>query len=128
MRVLLDTHTFIWFVESNPRISAKAVKLIEDKHTEALLSLASIWEMAIKISTGKLQFSQPLDLFVPRQMQLNGIARLAIAPDHAYAVARLPFHHRDPFDRLLAAQSLVENIPLISADPLFDPYGVNRIW
>ena len=84
--------------------------------------------MAIKVSTGKLQFSQPLDLFVPQQMQLNGIARLAIAPAHAFLVAKLPFHHRDPFDRLLIAQSLVENIPLISADPLFDSYGVNRIW
>jgi PIN domain nuclease of toxin-antitoxin system len=90
--------------------------------------MASIWEMAIKVSLGKLQTSQPFELFLPSQLITNNFSVLDIAISHALRVASLPFHHRDPFDRLLIAQSLVENWPIIGTDSQFDAYGVTRIW
>jgi PIN domain nuclease of toxin-antitoxin system len=84
--------------------------------------------MAIKLSLGKLRLAQPFDLLIPQQMQLNGIEPLGIEMDHVATVAKLPFHHRDPFDRLLIAQAMVEQIPIVSADTAFDAYGVRRLW
>ena len=84
--------------------------------------------MAIKVSLGKLQLSLPLDTYAPHFMTANAIATLDIAPAHVFAVARLPFHHRDPFDRLLIAQAMIEQIALVSADTVFDAYGVTRLW
>ncbi|MCW5851760.1 MAG: type II toxin-antitoxin system VapC family toxin [Anaerolineae bacterium] len=128
MKFLLDTHSFIWFVEGNPALSENARQLIEEPTNEAFLSLASVWEMAIKVSLGKLHLSQPFDLFIPNQVLLNDITLLDITVSHTLLVATLPFHHRDPFDRLLIAQSLVESWSIISADSVFDAYGVNRLW
>jgi len=92
------------------------------------ISIASIWEMAIKVSLGKLQLSQPFDLFITNQLILNDIRILDIAINHSLFVATMPFHHRDPFDRMIIAQSLTESLPLISADTAFDSYGIARIW
>lgn len=92
------------------------------------LSIASVWEMAIKVSLSKLDLSQPFDLFIPNQLLLNDITLLDITVSHTLCVATLPFHHRDPFDRLLIAQSLVEGMPVIGIDSVFDAYGVNRLW
>ena len=128
MKILLDTHAFIWFVESNAKLSATAKALIENPNTEVKLSIASVWEMAIKVSTGKLSFTQPLDQFVPRQMAINRIELLTLEMAHTFAIIGLPFHHRDPFDRILLTQSLVENMPLVSNDMAFDQYGAKRIW
>ena len=128
MKILLDTHAFIWFVESNAKLSATAKALIENPNTEVKLSIASVWEMAIKVSTGKLAFTQPLDQFVPQQMRLNRIELLTLEMPHTFAIIGLPFHHRDPFDRILLAQSFIENMPLVSNDMAFDQYGVKRIW
>jgi PIN domain nuclease of toxin-antitoxin system len=128
VKLLLDTHSFIWFVEGNPALSSPARTQIEEPTNEVFLSMASVWEMAIKVSLGKLHLSQPFDLFISTQLLLNDITLLDIAVSHTLLVATLPFHHRDPFDRLLIAQSLVEGWPVISTDSIFDAYGVNRLW
>jgi PIN domain nuclease of toxin-antitoxin system len=105
MRVLLDTHAFLWFVAGDARLSTRALTAIADPTTKPFLSAASIWEMAIKMSIGKLNIAAPFKTFIPAQMQRNGIALLGITVDHATQVISLPFHHRDPFDRLLGFQS-----------------------
>ncbi|MBD1835038.1 type II toxin-antitoxin system VapC family toxin [Funiculus sociatus GB2-A5] len=126
MRQLLDTHSFIWFVMGNPRISPRLRSLIEDNQN--LLSIASVWEMAIKHSSGKLSFGLPFRIFIEQQLSLNSIELLSINLDHIDVIAALPFHHRDPFDRLLIAQSMVERIPILSADSAFDAYPITRLW
>ncbi|HMO58211.1 MAG TPA: type II toxin-antitoxin system VapC family toxin [Roseiflexaceae bacterium] len=128
MRLLLDTHSFLWFVTDDPRLTTSAKQVIEDIDTELFLSMASVWEMAIKVSIGKLSLAQPIEAFVLSQLVLNSISLLDIALPHALAVATLPFHHRDPFDRLLIVQAQIEGWPLVSADSMFDQYGVRRIW
>lgn len=128
MNLILDTHSFIWFVEDNPSLSSHARILIEEPTNDVFLSIASLWEMAIKISLSKLDLSQPFDLFIPNQLLLNDITLLDITVSHTLRVATLPFHHRDPFDRLLIAQSQVEGMPVISIDSIFDAYGMTRLW
>lgn len=124
MRFLLDTHTFIWFVTDSPRLSDRAKQLIEDDYHEKLLSPASIWEMAIKHSTGKLNFATPFPQFIEQQIGLNSIDLF----NHINVVSTLAFHHRDPFDRLLISQAFVENIPILSIDIAFDAYPIQRVW
>lgn len=109
-------------------LSPRARMLIEEPTNEVFLSIASVWEMAIKASLGKLDLSQPFDLFIPNQLLLNDMTLLDITVSHTLRVATLPFHHRDPFDRLLIAQSLVEGMPIISVDGILDAYNVNRLW
>jgi PIN domain nuclease of toxin-antitoxin system len=128
MTVLMDTHSFIWFVDGNSQLSARARTLIEDPANDKFLSMASIWEMAVKISLGKLSIAQPFEQFIPHQLQINGFEMLEIKFDHIVRVSNLPFHHRDPVDRLLIAQCLVERIPVISVDSVFDAYSVQRLW
>ena len=128
MKVLLDTHSFIWFIEGNSLLSQNARAVIEDENNEVCLRIASLWEMAIKTSIGKLYLSQPFASLIPGQIMLNDITVTAISIAHTITVAGLPFHHRDPFDRLLIAQSLTDNIPVIGVDSVFDQYGVTRIW
>lgn len=128
MRLLLDTHSFLWFVSGSPQLSTTARTLIEDTSNQPFLSVASLWEMAIKVSLGKLSLGQPFEILIPRQLSLNGIALLGITVSHAAVVAKLPFHHRDPFDRLLTAQAIVEQMPIVSGDSSFDSYAVTRLW
>lgn len=128
MNILLDTHAFLWFVDDNPRLSQSARVLIESNESQPFLSAASLWEIAIKISLGKLTLNQEYETFIPHHLALNGIGLLNISLEHTAALATLPFHHRDPFDRLLAVQSKIENMTLVSADPVFDAYGVKRVW
>ncbi|MBD2776266.1 type II toxin-antitoxin system VapC family toxin [Iningainema tapete] len=128
MRLLLDTHTFIWFVINSPRLSVVVRGLIEDENNEKLLSIASVWEMAIKHSSGKLSFSLPFREFIEQQLSINSMELLNINLEHTYVVAKLPVHHRDPFDRLLIAQVMVEKIPILSVDSAFDAYPVQRLW
>ena len=128
MNLLLDTHSFIWFVAGSTRLSASAREIMDVPANRLWLSVASLWEMAIKVSLGKLKLGQPLDKFLPEQLRVNSVELLGITLDHTLALAALPFHHRDPFDRLLIAQALVEGLPVISVDPAFDAYGVNRVW
>ncbi len=128
MRLLLDTHTFIWFVTDNPRMRLTAKTLIEDEYNEKLLSIASIWEMAIKHSIGKLTFELPFIDFIVLQMQQNSMELLNIRIEHLNVVADLPLHHRDPFDRLIIAQAVIEQIPIVGSDKAFDSYSVQRLW
>jgi len=128
MRPLLDTHSFLWFISGSPNLSRTARTLIEDAANQPFLSVASLWEMAIKLSLGKLSLGEPFEVLIPRQMELNGINLLGIEIEHTAVVARLPFHHRDPFDRLLVAQAVVERMPIVSADAAFDAYEVERLW
>jgi len=127
VRLLLDTHAFLWWVSDDPKLSASARRHIADGGNELLLSLASSWEMAVKLSIGKLHLDAPLDRFLPQHMQINAVSHLPLAFDHVCRVSTLPFHHRDPFDRMIAAQALVEGIALVSVDQVFDAYGVERI-
>jgi PIN domain nuclease of toxin-antitoxin system len=128
MKLLLDTHAFLWFVMGSDNLPGSARTLIEDPANENLLSVASLWEMAIKVSLGKLTLSVPFEDLLPEQLRLNGIGLLNIAVDHVSLVATLPFHHRDPFDRMLIAQALTEKIPLVSVDAAFDNYEITRLW
>ncbi len=128
MRLLLDTHTFLWYVLNIQRLTTQVRNLVDDEDNEILLSTASIWEMAIKQSTGKLSFSLPFELFITQQLSLNKFNLLNIKLDHIAQVATLPLHRRDPFDRLLIAQAMVEQIPVLSADSAFNAYTIGRIW
>jgi PIN domain nuclease of toxin-antitoxin system len=116
MRLLLDTHALLWFIAGSPDLSSDARTSIEDPANEKLVSIASIWETAIKVSVGKMTLSAPFDDLFPHQLQINGFDLLPIRIEHAAAVSALPFHHRDPFDRLLAAQAIKDNLALASAD------------
>ena len=127
MRVLLDTHVFLWWVNGDARLSARARTSVRDAD-EVYLSIASGWEMAIKISIGKLTLASPVERFVAEQSAINYFSRLPIDLDDVGRVARLPFHHRDPFDRLLAAQALSEGLAIVSQEPVFRKYGVKRLW
>jgi PIN domain nuclease of toxin-antitoxin system len=128
MRLLLDTHTFIWFVYNAQDLPDKTRELLEDDSTELNLSLASVWEMAIKVSIGKLQLGEKVTDLVANQMTKDEIELLPINLPHLNLIETLPLLHKDPFDRLLIAQSQVENIAIVSIDEAFDSYRVNRIW
>lgn len=128
MTVLLDTHAFIWFLEGNARMSLPARRLIQDETCTVFLSLASIWEMAIKDSLGKLRLTHPFGEVVTAQMARNDIRPPAITMPHLVRVSNLSFHHRHPFVRLIITQALTEDMPVVSADSTFDAYGVRRIW
>ena len=127
MKLLLDTHIFLWFIMGSPRLSTHARDLIEDEANEKFLSVASLWEIAIKYSLGKLSLSAPFDKLIPQQLSLNGFELLNIKIDHATMVATLPFHHRDPFDRLLIAQAMTEKMSVVSSDSAFDAYTITRL-
>ena len=128
MRLLLDTHSFLWFIDNNPKLSAQAKTLIEDGTNEVFLSVASLWEIGIKLSLGKLAISLPFDTFMSQQLEQNNIELLDLKISHVAAITNLPFHHRDPFDRLIIAQAMVEQIPIVGLDLAFDYYPVVRLW
>lgn len=128
MRALLDTHSYLWFVGGDARLSAPARQTIEDLANEIFISPASLWEIAINVSLGKLSLGGPYEQFIPAELQRQKIAVVPIEVAHLAVVAQLPLHHRDPFDRLIIAQALTEGMPVISVDEAFDTYGVPRIW
>ncbi len=128
MKVLLDTHSLYWFISDDPQLSLKARTAISDPNNDVLFSPASYWEMAIKISLGKWQLNRPYEEFLDVALNQYGFVVLPIHPAHTARLIGLPFHHKDPFDRLLVAQSLAEQIPVVSSDDQFDAYGVTRIW
>jgi PIN domain nuclease of toxin-antitoxin system len=128
MRLLLDTHSFLWFTANAPQLSGNAKTLIENPENDVLLSIISIWEIAILVSLGRVTFPEPLEAFIRTHVRANQFQHLGLKTLHATAVATLPFHHRDPFDRMLAAQALQEALVIVSKDAVFDKYGVNRLW
>ncbi len=128
MKVLLDTHAFLYFISGSPDLSTMARMTIESPNSERLLSVASLWEIAIKVSIQKLQIGMTMSQLVKREVRGNAIQILAIEAEHLDRLSSLPFHHKDPFDRLMIAQSFAANIPLISKDSAFGAYGVKTIW
>jgi PIN domain nuclease of toxin-antitoxin system len=126
MPVLLDTHAFLWWCEDSPELSKKARKVMTSE--DCFVSLASFWEIAIKISLNKLRLPGIADRYLSDQMSLNGFEQLEISFRQIMRCARLERHHADPFDRLLVVQAQEESLPIVSRDPSFDRYGVKRIW
>ncbi len=127
MKLLLDRHAFLWFVTGDERLSKRARRAMEAEGAELVLSAAVVWEMAIKAGLGRLALPTTVEDYVMEKME-EGFTMLPIYWPHAAAVERLPLHHRDPFDRLLAAQALQEKLPLVSSDPVFRSYGVKVVW
>lgn len=127
MRVLLDTHAFLWFLAGDERLSRKAREAMSDENTELFVSAASVWEMAIKASLGRLHLPLPVADYVAEKIH-DGFQVMPIDWVHAAAVQKLPFHHRDPFDRLIIAQAQIEKLPLVSGDRTFLKYGIRLIW
>jgi PIN domain nuclease of toxin-antitoxin system len=128
MDLLLDTHAFLWWVADAPELSRRARRALANAETGCWLSLASCWEIAIKRSLGKLSIDGGIERFVSEQLAANGFRLLEIDLDDVARVANLPFHHRDPFDRLLVAQALRRDLRLVTADRAFAAYGVKRVW
>ena len=126
--LLLDAHTMLWFFWDNPQLSTRAKALIEDANNRKLVSIATCWEIAIKVGLGKLDLGEPSRSFLPREIARNNFELLPISLAHATMVEGLVAHHRDPFDRLLVAQAMTEGLPLVSADAIFDQYGIKRVW
>lgn len=128
MKLLLDTHTFIWWDSRSTHIPTGTLDLLKSSDNELLLSLVSIWEIQIKAHLGKLELKQPLLDIVQRQESQNGIVILPITLTHIIELDQLPWHHKDPFDRLLTAQSRIESATLISKDSAFTQYECRRFW
>lgn len=128
MRVLIDTHVFLWWVEGDRALPVKARDALADPDNECLLSMASAWELAIKTGLGKLQLALPVRRYVTEHVAANGFRLLDIGLAQIGRLEGLPLHHRDPIDRLLIAQALEEKLPVVTADPMFRKYGVKRIW
>jgi len=128
LRLLLDTHAFLWWIMDDPQLSTRARQAVAVPENEVFVSAASAWEIAIKASLGRLEVPDDLDGFVAREMRRSRFRPLAIDVRHALGVAALPPLHRDPFDRLLVAQALREDLTLVSADPLVARYSVSVLW
>lgn len=127
VRYLIDTHAFLWLATDDPQLAPAARNIFVDHEQECFLSAASVWEMAIKSSLGKLTLATSLEHLVRGGLE-RGLRLLDVTASHAYRIERLPFHHRDPFDRILVAQAMHEGMELISRDPQLDLYPVRRIW
>lgn len=126
MRLLIDTHILIWFLEGNKLLSKPRRQIIADPLNDVFISIASLWEIAIKISIGKLTLAKPL-ADVIKQIAIEDIEILPILPEHTLQVSTLPFHHRDPFDRIIIAQAQIDNLPVMTDDREFGNYGINLL-
>jgi PIN domain nuclease of toxin-antitoxin system len=128
MKYLLDTHALIWFIIGDEKIHFYAKQLIENEENEILVSIASLWEIAIKYSLGKLQLKKTYDQLFPEQLEENNIDVMIVKLEHLKLLCNLPFHHRDPFDRIIICQALFGQITLISKDTILDNYKIKRVW
>jgi len=128
MKALLDTHAFLWWINDDPRLSDAVRELIGNGENALFLSAASGWEIAVKVQLGRLAVQGDPEQFILEQLALNDIAVLPISMNHALRTAALPDHHRDPFDRMLIAQSQIEQLPIVTADSLIARYAVEIIW
>ena len=124
MKALLDTHVWLWMISTPERLSASARRLLEPAENELHLSTASMWEISLKYSIGKFELPAPPVVLLPEWIARSRVTALPIEQSHALAVAALPFHHRDPFDRMLIAQSSLEDLPIVTRDPVFNAYDV----
>lgn len=128
MKLLFDTHTFIWWDSEPDKLSPNALELLSDRTNLKLLSMVSIWEIQIKYQLGKLSLNLPLQKIIDDQINQHNIQLLSITLDHVLALNNLPFYHKDPFDRLLIAQANIEQVTLISCDSIFNRYSVVTQW
>ena len=128
MKVLVDTHTLLWDIIADHRSSTKAKQILRSDEHELVFSLVSLWEIAIKIRTGKLNAIGSSVAYIRNEMNAYGMELLPIRYDHILALESLPHHHGDPFDRLLIAQALTESLPILTADKVFTRYGAKIIW
>jgi PIN domain nuclease of toxin-antitoxin system len=128
MKALLDTNSFLWFISGSNRLSVNALKFITDSNNQLVFSSAGLWEIAIKVSIGKLELLMPYNKLIPQQLEENDITVMPIELSHLTKIIELPFYHRDPFDRLIIAQALTEDLPIISSDTIFSQYAVRLIW
>ena len=128
MRVLLDTNVFLWILAEDPRLSGAARETFLDEKNDLAFSMAGIWEIFIKCGTGKLLLDEDPARFLRKHLDENGISLLPILFEHTAKLLELPYHHRDPFDRLIIAQALHEKIPVLSSDPIFQEYGVRNLF
>jgi PIN domain nuclease of toxin-antitoxin system len=128
VKLLLDSHTLIWAADDPAKLTALAQALLQDPSHDRLVSAASLWEIAIKFSLGRLPLSLPYRQWMDKAIAGLGLILLPITLDHAERQASLPWHHRDPFDRLIVAQTQFEGLPVVSADAKLDIYGITRIW
>ena len=126
MQLLIDTHILIWFLEGNKSLSRPHRQIISDSQNDVFISIASLWEIAIKISLGKLTLAKPL-ADVIKQLAVENIEVLLILPQHTLQISTLPFHHRDPFDRIIIAQSQIENLPIVTNDIEFTHHGIKLL-
>jgi PIN domain nuclease of toxin-antitoxin system len=127
MRALLDTHAFLWAISADTRLSRRAQQTFTGPN-ELWLSVASLWEILIKVKAGKLPLPEPSGSYVVKALGENRIEVLPIKLDHVLRIETLAFHHRDPFDRILIAQSIEEKLPVITSDPIFERYPIDLIW
>src|SRR5580698_4540761 len=127
MKAILDTHAFLWALAGDERMSRLARETYAGP-AGLFLSIASVWEILIKVQSGEVKLPRPAGPYVLKKLAENGIEMLPISIDHLLAIERLPMHHRDPFDRMLICQSLGENVPIITSDPMFRRYSVEIIW
>jgi PIN domain nuclease of toxin-antitoxin system len=128
MKALLDTHTFLWWVTNDPLLSTKVEEILCDRSNQVFVSAATGWEIAIKSQIGKLNFPTPPEPFMLQQLALNSFVTLPIRLEHGLRVYHLPLYHRDPFDRILIAQSQLEGMPILTTDSKIAQYGVDVIW
>lgn len=127
MNLLVDTHAMLWFVAGDERLSPKARQAIEDPGTTSHVSIASWWEISIKCSLKKLRLTKPLEAFMGDRVD-EGFRVLPIETRHLPRLVTLPFHHRDPFDRLIVCQAIAEGMPICTGDRHFTAYGIKQIW
>ena len=128
MRVLVDTHAMLWWLRDDERLSRRAYAVLGDGDNELLWSIASSWEIAVKLRAGKLELGRPLERLYADLVSEQGVAVLPIGHEHCARVAVLPLHHRDPFDRMLVAQAQLERVPVLTADPKLGAYDVELVW
>lgn len=128
MKLLVDTHTLLWSVEEPTKISMPAMAVLQDPNNDRFVSAATIWELAIKVGLGKLKLSKPYRPWIDEAIDVLAMDILPITIEYADFQVKLPTHHKDPFDRMMIVQSLVDSIPIVSIDAVFDSYGVTRIW
>jgi PIN domain nuclease of toxin-antitoxin system len=128
MRLLLDTHVFLWWNEADPRLSRRIRQLLSDSENSLYLSVASAWEMILKVQSGKLGLPAATAVYIPARLKHYGIEALPVTLEHVLAASTLPSYHRDPFDRMLVAQAQVERLPIVTHDPQVGRYAVETIW
>ena len=128
MKILLDTHIFLWLITDNDRLSDKSKQAFINSDNELFFSIASYWEICIKISIGKLKLSKNWDKIIKDELMVNSVKLLPISTEHCFQITQLPSHHRDPFDRIVISQAIIEQMHIMTIDSYFSQYEVNIVW